>query len=146
MSFLGLYWCANLTALFLGEMMKEVNVDYVTKAKKMSRDDRERVLSRMIGKLPKRLLKEKLTQEEAIAIQLELEDEQLQEWRKNMAEIQEKAIKVKLKAEEKAAAKAEKLAKSKKPEAVAKPKVVKSAVKKAEVPATKTTEKTPTQK
>jgi len=61
--------------------MKAVNVDYIAKAKNLSEEDRDRVLSRMGGKLPKRLQKEKLTIEEAIAIQLELEDEQLQEWR-----------------------------------------------------------------
>lgn len=83
--------------------MKTVNVDYIAKAKNLSEEDRERVLSRMGGKLPKRLQKEKLTVEEAIAIQLELEDEQLQEWRANMAVIQEKAAKSKAKAEEKAA-------------------------------------------
>jgi hypothetical protein len=83
--------------------MKTVNVDYIAKAKNLSEEDRDRVLSRMGGKLPKRLQKEKLTIEEAIAIQLELEDEQLQEWRANMAVIQEKAAKAKAKAEEKAA-------------------------------------------
>jgi hypothetical protein len=41
----------------------------------------------MSGKLPKRLQKEKLTREEALAIQLEVEDEQLQEWRKNMKDL-----------------------------------------------------------
>lgn len=83
--------------------MKAISVDYLAKAKKLNEEDRDRVLSRMGGKLPKRLQKEKLTVEEAIAIQLELEDEQLQEWRANMAVIQEKAAKAKLKAEEKAA-------------------------------------------
>ncbi len=83
--------------------MKSIDVDYVAKAKKLSEEDRDRVLSRMGGKLPKRLQKEKLTVEEAIAIQLELEDEQLQEWRANMAAIQEKAAKAKAKADEKAA-------------------------------------------
>ena len=83
--------------------MKSINVDYVAKAKKLIEEDRDRVLSRMGGKLPKRLQKEKLTVEEAIAIQLELEDEQLQEWRANMAAIQEKAAKAKAKADEKAA-------------------------------------------
>lgn len=83
--------------------MKSVNVDYVAKAKALNEDDRDRVLSRMGGKLPKRLHKEKLTVEEAIAIQLELEDEQLDEWRANMAVIEEKAAKAKLKADEKAA-------------------------------------------
>ena len=83
--------------------MKTINVDYIAKAKKLSEEDRDRVLSRMGGKLPKRLQKEKLTVEEAIAIQLELEDEQLQEWRANMAAIEEKAAKEKAKADEKAA-------------------------------------------
>ena len=83
--------------------MKAVSVDYVAKAKQLTQEERERVLSRMGGKLPKRLQKEKLTVEEAIAIQLELEDEQLQEWRANMAAIQEKAAKAKAKADEKAA-------------------------------------------
>lgn len=83
--------------------MKSINVNYIEKAKKLSDEDRDRVLSRMGGKLPKRLQKEKLTVEEAIAIQLELEDEQLQEWRANMAIIQEKSAKAKAKAEEKAA-------------------------------------------
>jgi transposase-like protein len=37
--------------------------------------------------LPKRLIKEKLTKVEAIALQLELEDELLQDWRKNFAKV-----------------------------------------------------------
>jgi len=81
----------------------DINIDYIVRAKNLSEEDRERVLSRMGGKLPKRLQKEKLTFEEAIAIQLELEDEQLEEWRANMAVIQEKAAKTKAKADEKAA-------------------------------------------
>jgi hypothetical protein len=41
----------------------------------------------MSGKLPKRLQKEKLTKEEALALQLEIEDEQLEEWRKTVAKL-----------------------------------------------------------
>jgi hypothetical protein len=108
--------------------MKTINVDYIAKAKKLSEEDRDRVLSRMGGKLPKRLQKEKLTVEEAIAIQLELEDEQLQEWRANMAAIQEKAAKAKAKADEKAA--------KVKPKA-AKPVVAKSAPAKKVTPVAK---------
>ena len=44
----------------------------------------------MTGKLPKRLEKDKLTEDEAIAIQLELEDEQLLEWKARVASIREK--------------------------------------------------------
>lgn len=121
--------------------MKEVNVDYIAKAKKLNQEDRERVLSRMVGKLPKRLMKEKLTAEEAIAIQLELEDEQLQEWRKNMADIQEKASKAKAKADEKAAAKADKSKKSAPAKVAGKLKEAKPAAKKAEKPADKPVQK-----
>ncbi|MFV1921764.1 MAG: hypothetical protein ACMZ63_04040 [Methylotenera sp.] len=64
--------------------------DYTSKAKELSCEQRERVLSRMTGKLPKRLEKDKLTEEEAIAIQLELEDEQLVEWKQRVASIREK--------------------------------------------------------
>ena len=103
--------------------MKKVNDDYIAKAKKLNEEDRDRVLSRMAGKLPKRLQKEKLTVEEAIAIQLELEDEQLQEWRANLTVIQEKAAKAKTKAEGKAAKANEKEV----PAKVAKPAVVKTA-------------------
>jgi len=48
------------------------------------------LLSRMSGKLPKRLEKEKLTELEALAKQLELEDEQLAEWKERVAAIRAK--------------------------------------------------------
>ena len=89
--------------------MKTVNIDYITKAKELTQEEQERLLSRMAGKLPKRLKNEKLSLEEAFAIQLELEDEQLQEWRENVAAIKEKTYKQALKAEEKLA---EKIAKA----------------------------------
>ena len=91
--------------------MKTANVSYLEKAQKLDIDEQDRVLSRMAGKLPKRLQKEKLTKQEAIAIQLELEDEQLQEWRSIMAELKAKSQKAQIKAAEKAAAQQEKLAK-----------------------------------
>lgn len=64
--------------------MKLSNPEYLAKAQQLSEEEQERVLSRMAGKLPKRLQKDKVTREEALAIQLELEDEQLQEWRERM--------------------------------------------------------------
>lgn len=67
--------------------MKISKAEYLKKAKSLTEDEQHRLLSRMTGKLPKRLSKEKLTVEEAIAIQLEIEDEQLQEWRKNWEKI-----------------------------------------------------------
>ena len=112
----------------------DINIDYIIKAKNLSEEDRERVLSRMGGKLPKRLQKEKLTVEEAIAIQLELEDEQLKEWRANMAVIQEKAAKAKAKADEKAA----KVKAKASPAEVAKPALAKEAPAKKASPAATT--------
>ncbi|WP_459722193.1 hypothetical protein [Sideroxyarcus sp. TK5] len=64
--------------------------EYEEQARALSKEEAERLLSRMSGKLPKRLHNEKLSREEALAIQLELEDEQLDEWRKNMQELNTK--------------------------------------------------------
>lgn len=63
---------------------------YLEIASALSEQESERVLSRMSGKLPRRLEKEKINTLEAIAIQLELEDEQLEEWRDRMRAIREK--------------------------------------------------------
>jgi hypothetical protein len=65
--------------------------EFIKLAESMNETASERILSRMTDKLPKRLRKEKLTNVEAIAIQLELEDELLQEWRKNFVEIKTRA-------------------------------------------------------
>jgi hypothetical protein len=83
-------------------MTKESNPEYLAKVAQLSPEDTERLLSRMSGKLPRRLEKKKLTSEEALAIQLELEDEQLQEWREKMQSLRDKEIaKTKVKAVEK---------------------------------------------
>lgn len=143
-------YCYGFIRFVKGEKMKsitkagvkEANPSYLEMAQKLSILEQERVLSRMGGKLPKRLQKEKLTKQEAIAIQLELEDEQLQEWRTIMAELKAKSQKVQMKAAEKAAEQQEKLAKKiaaeqakvAKKEAVAQQKLAKkSAVKKTAV-------------
>ncbi len=73
--------------------MKSATKSYLDKAKKLSTAEQERLLSRMTGKLPKRLLKDRLSREEALAIQLELEDEQLQEWRLIMSTLKSKSPK-----------------------------------------------------
>lgn len=64
--------------------------NYLEQAKTLSEEEAERLLSRMGGKLPKRLQKDKLTTLEALAIQLEIEDEMLKEWRERVAEIRER--------------------------------------------------------
>lgn len=63
---------------------------YLEKANRLSAKESERVLSRMTGKLPRKLEKDKLSTVEAIAIQLELEEAMLIEWRERMTEIREK--------------------------------------------------------
>ena len=83
-------------------MPKLVNPVYAEKVKKLSKIETERLLSRMSGKLPQRLEKDKLSRDEALALQMELEDEQLQEWRSRMAELNHKIEKQKLKDAEKA--------------------------------------------
>ena len=92
--------------------------NYLAKAKQLSKNETERLLSRMGGKLDRRLEKGKLSQQEALAKQLELEDEQLQEWRKVMHSLKKKeAEKEARKKEEKAKApaKAKSAAKAKTP-------------------------------
>jgi hypothetical protein len=85
-------------------MTKESSPEYLAKVAQLSPEDTERLLSRMSGKLPRRLEKNKLTSEEALAIQLELEDEQLQEWREKMQSMRDKeAAKTKVKVVEKEA-------------------------------------------
>ena len=58
--------------------------DYLALEKSLNSEASDRLLSRMTGKLPRRLDKDKLSQDDAIALQLELEDEQLSEWREKM--------------------------------------------------------------
>ncbi len=70
--------------------IKAADEVYLEKAKQLSEEEAERLLSRMGGKLPRRLQKDKLSREEALAIQLEIEDEMLKEWRERVAEIRER--------------------------------------------------------
>ena len=61
--------------------------EYLLKAKKLSKAEAERLFSRMRGKLGRRLDDNKMIPLEALAIQLEIEDEKLNEWRERFAEI-----------------------------------------------------------
>ena len=71
--------------------MKKIPSDeYLEKAGLLSNDETERLLSRMLSKLKRRLEDKKMNALEAVAIQLEKEDEELNEWRAKMAEIREK--------------------------------------------------------
>jgi hypothetical protein len=71
-------------------MKKKAEDQYLEKAKKLSKEQVERLLSRMRNKLARRTEDRKLTELEALAIQLELEDEQLEEWREERRKLNEK--------------------------------------------------------
>lgn len=95
-------------------MTKISNSEYEAKVKLLTKEETERLLSRMSGKLPRRLQKDKLSKEQALAIQLELEDEQLQEWRKMMRTLKTKpAAKTESKTTEKTSAKPKAASKTK---------------------------------
>ncbi|MCU0811019.1 MAG: hypothetical protein MUE59_08290 [Thiobacillaceae bacterium] len=71
-------------------MKRTPNEEYLEKAKKLGKEETERLLSRARGKLTRRLEDQKLTPEEAVAIQLEIEDEDLSEWRERWDAIKKK--------------------------------------------------------
>jgi hypothetical protein len=71
-------------------MKKAPDQEYLEKAKLLTEEETERLLSRMRGKLMRRLEDKKLSVLDVAAIQLEIEDGELNEWRKKMAEIREK--------------------------------------------------------
>ncbi|MDP2231568.1 hypothetical protein [Methylotenera sp.] len=70
--------------------IKKANEEYLEKAKSLSEEEVERLQSRMRAKLTRREEDKKLTPIEALAIQLELDDEQLVEWREKRIEINKK--------------------------------------------------------
>lgn len=71
-------------------MRKPVD-EYLEKASQLNKEETERLLARMRSKLMRRLQDKKMSVEEAVAIQLEIEDEELQEWRARMKEIRKKS-------------------------------------------------------
>lgn len=83
--------------------MNKINCspEYLAKVASLSEEEAERLLSRMTGKLPRRFEKNKLSREEALAMQMELEDDLLNEWRVVMAEMKCKEEARALKAAEK---------------------------------------------
>lgn len=71
--------------------MRKPAAEYLENAKLLSEEDIERLLARMRTKLMRRLEEKKISVSEVVAIQLEIEDEELQEWRARMAEIRKKS-------------------------------------------------------
>lgn len=71
-------------------MKKTPSETYLEKAKGLTSDETERLLARMRAKLLRRLDDKKMSELEVVAIQLEIEDEELDEWRGKMSEIKKK--------------------------------------------------------
>ena len=64
--------------------------EYLEKAKGLAKTEAERLMARMRGRFTRRLEDKKFTAVEALALQLEFEDEQLKQWRKAVAELRKK--------------------------------------------------------
>ena len=71
-------------------MKREPSEKYLEKAKLLGKKEAERLLSRMRARLMCKLRDEKLSPLECIAIQLEIDDEQLLEWRAKTAELRKR--------------------------------------------------------
>lgn len=74
--------------------IKVASQAYIEMADKLTQEESERLQSRMRGKLTRRIEDKKLNTLEALAIQLERDDEQLQEWREKMRQIKDKEKKL----------------------------------------------------
>jgi hypothetical protein len=61
--------------------------EYLERARRLSGNEIERLLSRLRGKLRRRLEEERLSPLEVIALQLESDDDDLNEWRARMSEL-----------------------------------------------------------
>ena len=63
------------------------SAEYLEKTKQLSNDEIERLLPRMRNRFSRRMEDRKLSAIEAIALQLEYEDDALQEWRERWNEM-----------------------------------------------------------
>jgi len=66
---------------------KAPSKEYLEKAKDLSKEDANQLMLRMRGKFSRRVEDKRLAVVEALALQLEYEDEQLMAWRSKVAEI-----------------------------------------------------------
>ncbi len=70
---------------------RQASPAYIEKAMALSQEDAERLFSRMRRKLSHRLESAEIESLEAIALQLQAEDDDLQEWRNRWAEVVDRA-------------------------------------------------------
>ncbi|MCX7168492.1 MAG: hypothetical protein NTV11_19780 [Rhodocyclales bacterium] len=64
--------------------------EWIEKAMLLSKDDAERILARMRKKITRKMKQDEIDPLVAVALQLQLEDEQLKEWRGKIAELRER--------------------------------------------------------
>ncbi|WP_334107706.1 hypothetical protein [Methylobacillus sp.] len=67
-------------------------MDYLNKAGELSEKKTERLLSRMGAQLHAQLVNEGYSLREILAIQLQIEDEQLKEWRARMMQVRQQEL------------------------------------------------------
>lgn len=79
------YYVANLKRTIV--KVKSCKADYLVKAQSLSIKKAERLMSRMSIGLQSQLLKDGVSVTEMLGIQLEIEEEQLNAWRKMVAYI-----------------------------------------------------------
>jgi len=70
---------------------RQASPEYIEEAMALSREDAERLFSRMRRKLSQRLERAEIQSLEAIALQLQAEDDDLKEWRQRWAEVVDRA-------------------------------------------------------
>jgi hypothetical protein len=73
--------------------IKSASPEYLERAASLSREDAERLFSRMRGKLARRIENEKIDSLDAVALQLQLEDDELNEWRERWEELSQREAK-----------------------------------------------------
>lgn len=64
--------------------------EWIEKAMLLSKDDAEHILARMRKKISRRMAHETIDPLTAVALQLQMEDEQLKEWRDRVSELRKK--------------------------------------------------------
>lgn len=67
--------------------MKSAKKEFLVFAASLNADEKQHVLSKIRGKFQRKVMKGKIGDDEAIALQLESEEENLKEWKKNIEKI-----------------------------------------------------------
>jgi hypothetical protein len=70
--------------------MRQPTDEYLEKAMRLSKEETERLMARMRRRFRRSTEDKDLSVVQALALQLEFEDEELAEWRQNVAKLREK--------------------------------------------------------